>query len=166
MDINITIKNRKERYLVGETLVGAVHLTVPEKGGPSLGDIRVSLTGIGKVKWVESVGTPYYGLEGNLHYDTIVYHRESLKPEEVGEFCLNILPKIFTIFVYVFRHQDCGAPGTQVHHRAYFFYNSGRVSLLIKGGYFHLETKTCFKLTQPTPPFNDDQHYGQHSVLG
>lgn len=86
MDINIAIKNRKERYLVGDVIVGAVHLTVPEKGGAPVNDYRLSLTAIGKVKWVENVGTPYYGLEGNLHYDTIVYHREALSPEETGKF--------------------------------------------------------------------------------
>lgn len=81
MDVSIVLKNRKEKYLVGDIVSGAVSLTVPE--GVPLSNFAVSFTAIGTVKWVEYVGTPYYGLEGNLHYDTFTYHREVITPEEV-----------------------------------------------------------------------------------
>ena len=68
---------------MGDIVSGAVSLTVPE--GVPLSNFAVSFTAIGTVKWVEYVGTPYYGLEGNLHYDTFTYHREVITPEEVGK---------------------------------------------------------------------------------
>ena len=82
MDVNILIKNQHERFTVGDIVPGAIALSLPEAF--PLSNVSVVFQCLGEVKWVEYQGTPYYGLEGNLHYDHYEFHREELKLNEIG----------------------------------------------------------------------------------